>query len=124
MKFDLTKPILALGAVPIYNPDKTHFCLKQAIVQSLQMDYDEHPRPTGNQKYERYSLAKRINDLYEKQKPGDPPIVIELSVPDLEKIRHVLGLNFAPQILGPCYDLLDNDAIVLEQKTAPTPASD
>lgn len=65
-------------------------------VMALMASYPSDAQATGDQKFARYALAKKIQNG-----------AAEILLTDFDAIKHYVGLTFPPVVLGPAFEALE-----------------
>ena len=84
--------------------------LRWACVESLMAMFEDEKNLSGDEKLKRYRLASKI------QKQDKP----DLSSEDRTLIKQLIAKNFGPAVVGPAYEMLENEplSIVKEEPEA------
>ena len=100
MKLNLTKPLIDIDGQTIQFKKGVPATLKN-IGKAALLNTLPGETPNGDTSYDRYCLAKRLADADE---------AIELKVEDVGTIKTCIGGTFGPAIVGPAFDLLENNS--------------
>lgn len=104
MQIDVTQCLQGAGDEPVISGDDQPVTLRSAISTALQ-------RSVGGdsidnlEKYRRYKWADKIE-------LEDEP---DLGEGEWESIRDVVGASYGPAVMGPCWDLLGEAGIEIEE---------
>ena len=99
MRIDFNQEIKDFRGEPMKGPDGDLFCLRDAAVMALDLQFKDSPALEAKEKYRRGDLARRIFRARE---------AIELEVGDVALIKEVIGKAYGPKIVVEAWDILEN----------------
>ncbi|HQR20126.1 MAG TPA: hypothetical protein PKV98_04630 [Burkholderiaceae bacterium] len=103
MKVNFSEVINNLQGSPIQVPDgeKTKDCTLAYVAAEALLAFDPQVKESGETKAKSYALAVRL------VKGGEQ----EVSAEDIVLLKNKIGDTFAPAVVGPCFELLEQRAI-------------
>lgn len=96
MKLNITQPIKSLDGTPIKDDQNQELTLKVVLVNALLTQNEE--KLTGEEKYKRYSLSKKIYESDEE---------VELSIEEVAQLKRLIGDLYPPLVVGQVFDILE-----------------
>lgn len=98
MKRDFSTQLKSLDGEPLVNQGKP-FTLGAAVIGALMTPFDDEAHISGEQKFNRYNLAVKIN----------APSAAEVSAEEIAQMKLVVGKAYGPLVVGQVFNLLDAD---------------
>jgi hypothetical protein len=97
VKIDVKQVIRDLQGEPLKNPKGEDTTLRWAFTEALLASSQGDENLSGEEKYNRYKLAKKVNASDE----------VELSVEEAAQIKKLLPKGFTPVLVGPVFDMIE-----------------
>lgn len=98
MKIDFSQQPKALAGDTFKNEKNESLTLSDVCIEGLNRPHPvEDQRLTGEQKFKRWDLSRRIYKATE----------VEVSAEEIADLKKCIGLHFPPSIVGPCFEMLE-----------------
>lgn len=96
MKIDFNQPVCDLNGKPFPDGEGPLTLSAVCVAALLQTYQDEQGKITGEEKYQRYDLATRVNGK-----------AADVTVEQIGRLKQLIGKFFGPSVVGPTYDMLE-----------------
>lgn len=107
MKIDFSQCIRSLEGTPLLSDDGKDLLMSTVAVASLLSSHPDDAKVSGEEKYQRYDLARRIYKAAQ----------VDLTVEEVAKIKQLIARQFTPAVIGSAYDLIENKGAPTQLKS-------